>query len=140
LLTSGTTAYLPNPSQVAVADTWHGPYEILGNPHPKDTTSTSYHSQISSVFKVVGKKDLYIACADRWVPQLMDLRYEDYAQTVARAFSGEMTERERLEISPALSCDDKNTSVSDYVWLPLHFKNGMPVIDWLEEWRIQDYE
>ena len=26
LLTSGTTGYLPNPSEVAVADTWHGPY------------------------------------------------------------------------------------------------------------------
>ena len=25
LITSGTTGYLPNPSEVAVADTWHGP-------------------------------------------------------------------------------------------------------------------
>ena len=33
LVTSGTTGYLPNPSEVAVADTWHGPYQVLGNPH-----------------------------------------------------------------------------------------------------------
>ena len=74
LLTSGTTGYLPNPSEAAVADTWHGPFIVLGNLHPSDTTNTSYHSQISSVFKVHGKEDLYIACADRWLPQAMDKR------------------------------------------------------------------
>lgn len=31
LVTSGTTGYLPNPSEVAVADTWHGPYRVLGD-------------------------------------------------------------------------------------------------------------
>ncbi len=41
LLTSGTTGYLPNPSEVAVADSWHGPYTILGNPHPADKSRTS---------------------------------------------------------------------------------------------------
>ena len=68
LVTSGTTGYLPNPSEVAMADTWHGPYAVLGNPHPGDESRTSFHSQISSVFQVEGKKDLYIAVADRWVP------------------------------------------------------------------------
>ncbi|MBQ7981131.1 MAG: family 43 glycosylhydrolase, partial [Oscillospiraceae bacterium] len=71
LVTSGTTGYLPNESEVAVADTWHGPFTVLGNPHPDDKTRTSYHSQISSVFKVQGKKDLYIAVADRWLPNEM---------------------------------------------------------------------
>lgn len=56
LITSGTTGYLPNPSEVAVADTWHGPYTVLGNPHPDDESSTSFHSQISSIFKVPGKR------------------------------------------------------------------------------------
>jgi signal transduction histidine kinase/ActR/RegA family two-component response regulator len=78
LLTSGTTGYLPNPSEVAVADTWHGPYRELGNPHPTDESNTSFHSQISSVFKVPGKKDLYIACADRWAPDCMHYPYEEY--------------------------------------------------------------
>ena len=39
------------------------------------------------------------------------------------------------------------TSISDYVWLPLRFEPpsarhplGMVYIDWLEEWRIEDYE
>lgn len=33
LATSGTTGYLPNPSEIAVADTWHGPYRVLGDLH-----------------------------------------------------------------------------------------------------------
>ncbi|PZQ49555.1 MAG: hypothetical protein DI555_23810 [Novosphingobium pentaromativorans] len=57
LITSGTTAYHPNPSEVAVADTFHGPWTELGNLHPGDRSLTSYNSQISSVFKVPFKKD-----------------------------------------------------------------------------------
>ena len=79
-MTSGTTGYLPNPSEVAIADSWHGPYTVQGNPHVGDNSNTSFHSQISSVFKVPGKKDLYIACADRWLPNEMERKYEDYAK------------------------------------------------------------
>lgn len=42
LITSGTTGYFPNPSEAAVSQTWHGPYEILGNPHVQDKSRTSY--------------------------------------------------------------------------------------------------
>ena len=52
LLTSGTTGYYPNPTETAVADTWHGPYRELGITHPDDDTNTSFHSQISCVFRV----------------------------------------------------------------------------------------
>lgn len=62
LITSGTTGYFPNPSEVAVANTWHGPYRVLGNPHPNDPSHTSYHSQVSSVFKVPGKR----ICTSLW--------------------------------------------------------------------------
>ena len=41
-----------NPSEVAVAETYHGPFRVLGNPHRNDETNTSFHSQISSVFKL----------------------------------------------------------------------------------------
>ncbi|WP_218961737.1 family 43 glycosylhydrolase [Actinomyces ruminis] len=68
LITSGTTGYLPNPSLVAAAPSYHGPWSELGNPHPGDATGTSYRSQISSVFRHPGKRDLYIALADRWLP------------------------------------------------------------------------
>ncbi len=56
LLTSGTTGYLPNPSEVAVSDDWHGPFRVLGDPHRNDHSQTSFHSQISSVFRVQEKK------------------------------------------------------------------------------------
>lgn len=137
LVTSGTTGYFPNPSEIAVADTWHGPFEVLGNPHPFDTTNTSYHSQISSVFKVEGKKDLYIACADRWVPDAMDWKYEVYAKMYERLFAegdeSSCTER-------AMRPNEENTSLADYVWLPFRFDGERAYLEWMDEWRIEDYE
>lgn len=162
LVTSGTTGYFPNPSEVAVADTWHGPYTVLGNPHPEDESHTSYHSQISSVFKVQGKKELYIAVADRWLPEQMFLNYEDYADNFEAMFDSscgkkveweqakkKVTEYEKqtgkkVNFSP--ECRD-NTSISNYVWLPLRFAepdeehpNGMVYIDWRDEWSLDEFE
>lgn len=143
LITSGTTGYYPNPSEVARADTWHGLYEVLGDPHPGDPTHTSFHSQISSVFKVPGKKDLYIACADRWIPDAADrnVRYEDYAQSVADAFAPGVDPSDRLNIAPVLEFFSQNTSKATYVWLPLLFDDeGRVIIDWHDEWRLEDYD
>ncbi|MDO4283900.1 MAG: family 43 glycosylhydrolase [Eubacteriales bacterium] len=147
LLTSGTTGYFPNPSEVAVADTWHGPYTVLGDPHVGDESRTSFHSQISSVFKVPGKKDLYIACADRWLPQEMDRKYEEYAKTFEAFFNPDTVQPEKDMFEGRNDAPVANTSIADYVWLPLRFEepgaehpNGMVWIDWKEEWRIEDYE
>lgn len=163
LLTSGTTGYNPNPSEVAIADTWHGPYTVLGDPHVGDESNTSFHSQISSVFKVPGKKDLYIACADRWLPNKMDKKYEEYGPVYA-AIGERFEELNGLQLPPQehgkrameiivsetskLDPDTAaNTSIADYVWLPLRFvepceeyPQGMVLIDWKDEWRIEDYE
>lgn len=139
LVTSGTTGYLPNPSEIAVADTWHGPYTVLGNPHPEDESHTSYHSQISSVFKVEGKKDLYIAVADRWVPNHLEYKYEEYAAEFERMFSPEYE-------GTAAFCEkfgndnNRNTSIADYVWLPFRFDGEMAYLDWKDEWRLEDFE
>ena len=137
LITSGTTGYLPNPSEVAVADTWHGPYKELGNPHVGDESQTSFHSQISCIFKVEGKKDLYIACADRWLPQNMDKEYPIYEEMFNSIYSEEEKEFDfsRMGEEPV-----QNTSIADYVWLPLRFDGDMVYIDWKDEWRIEDYE
>lgn len=136
LLTSGTTGYLPNPSEAAVADTWHGPFIVLGNLHPSDTTNTSYHSQISSVFKVHGKEDVYIACADRWLPQAMDKEYEVYKEMFESLFhdGGKSFDFSRMG-EPVV----ENTSIADYVWLPLRFEDNRVVIEWKDEWRLEDY-
>lgn len=134
---------------LAVADTWHGPYRVLGNPHPEDASHTSFHSQISCIFKVEGTKDLYIAAADRWCPDCMDLDYEFYAKVYDKLFSGTEEEKSRIRQVPEFSrIDDmgRNTSIADYVWLPIRFveaceeyPQGMVFIDWKDEWRWQDY-
>ena len=142
LITSGTTGYFPNPSEVAVADTWHSPYTVLGNPHPGDATNTSFHSQISSVFRVKGKKDLYIAVADRWLPNEQHLAYEDYAELYQSWFDPDMNAAEVQKRKTHIPSDaHANTSIADYVFLPLHFtEDGMVRIDWLDHWRPNDYE
>ena len=151
LLTSGTTGYLPNPSEIAVADTWHGPYTVLGNPHPTDPTDTSFHSQVSSVFKVPGKKDLYIACADRWCPNAMDKDYHRYGKIFEAIFTperrteifrelyGENFSREMMA-QDMISDVNNETRLSDYVWLPIRFDGDMAYIDWKDEWSLDEYE
>lgn len=141
LITSGTTGYMPNPSEAAVADTWHGPYTVLGDPHPGDASRTSYHSQISSVFKVHGKKDLYIACADRWMPNAMDVPYEDYEKAYDIMFSPEATDEDRSAAAEIMSrIPREKTAEADYVWLPIRFDGENVIIDWYDEWRIDDFD
>lgn len=157
IITSGTTGYYPNPSEVAVGDSWHGPYTVLGNPHVDDSSETSFHSQISSVFKVPGKKDLYIACADRWLPNRMDVSYKDceracslYADpdtaTNAEKQKELKTLAEKIPFRESLGIG-ADTSIADYVWLPLKFTEpdkthpqGQVLIEWKDEWCIEDYE
>ena len=139
LITSGTTGYYPNPSEVAVAETWHGPYTVLGNPHPDDATRTSYHSQVSSVFKVPGRKDLYIALADRWVPQGTDtLDYNVYGPVV-EMLSNPNAHKDKIPYDVLASMPKTDTRVADYVWLPIRFDGDMAYIDWKDEWRVEDY-
>ena len=149
LITSGTTGYLPNPSEVAIADTWHGPFRVLGDPHPHDESRTSYHSQISSVFQVPGKEDLYIACADRWIPDKLHLRYDFYSKAFDLRFTGRGDEIPALtqamgvseqEMADTFADASRNTSISDYVWLPLRFDGEMVYIDWKDEWKLSDYQ
>lgn len=137
LVTSGTTGYFPNPSEVAIGDTWHGPFTVLGNPHPEDVSKTSYHSQISSVFKVQGKKDLYIAVADRWLPHAMDKPYDVYRRKYAKLFGDENVEYDPAEFGDKVIYSTCN---ADYVWLPFRFDGEMAYLDWKDEWKIEDYE
>ena len=135
LLTSGTTGYFPNPSEAAVAETWHGPYRVLGDPHRGDESRTSFHSQISSVFRVQGT-DLFIAMADRWLPDCT-YAYEDYRKAFERRFilgKPPLPEEEKYFSDAAA-----NTSRSRYVWLPIRFEGEKPVIEWHTEWHLSDY-
>ena len=145
LITSGTTGYYPNPSEVAAAADWHGPYAVQGSPHAGDTSMTSFGSQITSVFKHPAKRDLYIALADRWKPELAAQEGEAFAtgavykkihEKFQKIFDPDsdfvFTEEDAREMRI-------NSSVSDYVWLPLRFEEERVWIDWKEEWRVEDY-
>lgn len=142
IITSGTTGYLPNPSEIAVAKTFHGPFTVLGDPHPFDPSHTSYHSQISCVFKVEEKEDIYIAMADRWAPEYMDIPYERYGNWFARYFSPEHV-KERSTKGRQEAADlglpgdsGMNTSIADYVWLPFRFDGEKPILEWMDRWTI----
>ena len=141
LITSGTTGYFPNPSEIAVADTWHGPFTVLGDPHVGDDSHTSFHSQISSVFRVPGKKDLYIACADRWLVDGMQNTYDEIGPWFTLCFRGKGKEAAELEKTfPHPLPHKNNTCSADYVWLPVLFRDGKPEIRWFDEWRIEDFD
>ena len=144
LVTSGPSGYLPNPSEVAVADSWHGPYIVLGNPHPTNPSHTSFHSQISSVFQVAGKEDLFIAVADRWCPTDMDVPYDFYKEVYEDIFQGKGQHIPQIEkkYGRTMPTPDgkRNTSIAGYVWLPFRFEGDTAYLDWRDEWRIEDYQ
>lgn len=147
LVTSGMTGYRPNPSEVAVSDDPLTGYTVQGNVCEGDTSNTTFHSQISSVFKVPGK-DLYIAIADRWMPELNDWTYTGdmrpdpvTQQKIMKKFQelgiDPAKDRERaMKIAIALT-EACNTSLADYVWLPIEFEGDRAVIRWHDEWRIE---
>ena len=142
LITSGTTGYFPNFSEIASGPDYHGPFTILGDPHPNDPTRTSFHSQISCVFKHPAKEDLYIALADRWLPQLPDNLPSVYESTAARMRGEAMPD---VDVSPQEFQEimaigqGENTAISQYVWLPIRFDGDYPYIEWLDEWSPNDY-
>jgi Glycosyl hydrolases family 43 len=140
LVTSGSTGYFPNFSEFASAPDYHGPWQVLGDAHPDDRSRTSFRSQISSVFKHPGKQDLYLALADRWLPELPD-NLPDVYESVAARVRGEAPPAappgaDMAAIMAAGRCE--NTAIADYVWLPIRFDGDTPRIDWLDEWRVED--
>lgn len=145
MLTSGMTGYIPNKSDSAVSDAWTEPFVSTDNPHVDDITNASFNSQISQVFQVPGKKDLYIAIADRWVPGYpVDAERADAIERVIASryepekYQAAPEERSLVVESPMLESAD--TSAADYVWLPLQFDGEKVQIVWKDEWRTEDYE
>jgi hypothetical protein len=155
LITSGTTGYHPNPSEIAVADTYHGPWRVLGNPHPYDASLSSFNSQITSVFRHPAKRDLYIALGDRWLPGLPAAAGPEFDTggqvRSALAYTARLADpdgvygprpAEDVAIAPAAFDVLKaaNTSIADYVWLPISFDGEMPVIEWRDEWHPDEFQ
>ena len=145
MLTSGMTGYVPNKSDSAVSDAPDRPFVSIGDPHADDASHASFNSQISQVFKVPGKRDLYIALADRWVPDYpVDAKLADLLERcTAQRFDPEhykatSEEMQTMMQSPMLT--SANTSRANYVWLPITFEEGKPKIHWRDSWKLSDFE
>lgn len=147
MYTSGTTGYTPNPTQAHVFTDPHGEYTDLGDPHINDPYAHSFNSQICCVIKIPGKKDLYVALADRWLPQVnnTDIPMREAASKV-KSYANHLPNPKDFstpEVKNRLySLIGTSHDVYDatYVFLPIVFKEGIPTIEWKEEWRLEDYE
>lgn len=148
LFTSGTTGYYPNPSQVCVFDDWHGSYHDLGDPCVGDVTRSTFYGQITCVLKVPDR-ELYIAMADRWKPTAFGRWFtKKYYNMVERAMSGgrhedlikpDLGPKAAGELPGKKQRHTGNTSIARYVWLPIEWEGGKPLIRWHDEWRMEDY-
>ena len=112
ILSSGTTGYNPNPSEIAVSDLMHGNYKVYGNPCLNDLNNTSFDCQFSCVFPHPTRYGLYIAIGDRWMAKTTMINGKEEAET----------------------------SEAGYIWLPIRFQGDMPYIEWRDEWQIEEYE
>lgn len=144
LLTSGLTGYVPNPSEVAWSTSYIGPFKTLGNLHPYDRSKSSYNSQISGVFKHPYKKNLYIALADRWVPdyKMNEEKYDILSRSIASRYDKryQATKEEKMSLMDSPIVNVVNTSRSNYVWLPIEWENSQPIIRWYDEWSVEDFD
>lgn len=148
MFTSGTTGYVPNPSLVSSFTDYHGEYTDLGDPHIGEQWESSFCSQITSVIKIPGKHDLYVALADRWMPQLegTDIPIRVAKDKVKHYLNHKPFPQDFSEPQTKDKRDKKRTkwdatSHATYVWLPVVFdENGTPRLEWKDEWRLEDYD
>lgn len=142
MFTSGMTGYIPNKSHVAILSSPLGELKDLGDPHGHDSDGSSYHSQISSVFKHPLYDNFYIALADRWIPSLHFTKEE--AEKKDRALAACCSKKYHAKLSEILflgklpfNCKKVNTSIADYVWLPIDISKEKPMIEWRDGWTIE---
>lgn len=143
MLTSGMTGYLPNKSDLAVSDSWEKPFVSIGDPHRGDESKASFNNQISQVFHVPGT-ECYIVLGDRWVPDFpVDRKAADIIERyVACRYDPEhfsVTEQEKRFVMSSPMLASANTSVAEYVWLPVSFEpDGRPFVAWQDSWRVKE--
>ena len=140
MLTSGMTGYIPNQSDSAVSDAWNETFVSKGDPYVDDETLSSFNSQFTQIFKLP-ERDLYIALSDRWVPEYpVDAARADLLRRcVASRYDPkhyQATEEEQKELVSAPMLETANTSIADYVWLPLEFDGCRVRIRWQDRWTV----
>ena len=143
LFLSRTTGYVPNPTECLVSDNYFGPWERIGRVHEGDRENLSFRSQISSIFKHPKKNNLFVALADRWLMNLPD-DLPDNLFEIANSQDDDRYEtlhdKRYYEVLRLNNAKVRDMSVARYVWLPIFFENGRPVIRWFDEWKWEDFE
>jgi hypothetical protein len=150
VFSSGTTGYTSNPSEVAVFTDYHGAYEPLGDPHVNDSTASSFNSQITGVIRIPGKKNLWVALADRWEPFTTGTDFAKRTFVAKSKAYKNYKPQPRKDSKAQPQVVDRRYDLVDqahavyhagYVFLPITFdKNGKPTIEWRDEWRLEDFE
>ena len=135
MITSGTTGKFPNASESACSDSFMGEWQVIGDPHVNDRKHTSFDSQISCIFKHPAKENLYIAMADRWLVDLPD-DLPNIPEIFDKIFSGDPNPPD----FDVRRWSRKDTSIADYVWLPVKFDGDTPKIKWYEKWCWEDFK
>ena len=111
ILSSGTTGYHPNRSEIASAKLMHGPYIVQDTACVNDRKNTSFDCQFSSVFRHPLRYGLYIAIGDRWMAKTTMIDGHEEAET------GE----------------------AGYIWLPIKFDGTKAIIEWRDEWTLDEF-
>ena len=135
---SGKDAYFT----MLTADAILGPYMPIGNPHRNDSSSASFNSQVSFIFQAPHWGNFYLVMADRWVPKYVVTRerYQQILRVVAHQSDKSYKPKlaDYLTVASAPFLGTANTSIAEYVWLPMRFEGEMPVIDWHDEWTVDE--
>ena len=147
MFTSGTTGYVPNRSQVCVCDDYPGEYTDLGDPGIDDKFADTFGAQRTSVIKIRGK-NLYVALADRWLPQLAGtdipkrtVKNKEKAYLNHKPFERDFTTPQVKDKTGVKRNKWDTTEDGRYVMLPIIFdENGKPTLIWQDEWRLEDYD
>jgi len=73
LISSGTSGWLPNKAEIAVADSIFGPWQTIGDPCMGPKSETTFDSQSTYVLPAPGKPaGNFIYMGDRWVAENLE--------------------------------------------------------------------
>lgn len=143
LFTSATTGYYPNSTKLHTFEDFHGEYTELCDPCVDDKYYISFNSQVACVVKHK-EKDLYIACADRWIFDTEHVinvvttpKDNNTAEAQPEPVKPDLSPRKPAPMCARLLTHEFTTSTAGYVWLPITFENGIPKIYWQDEWTIE---
>ena len=140
LFSSGISGYYPNASRMGTFDDYHGEYRDLGDPCVGDRSNTIFNSQITCVLRLPGT-ERHIAMADRWKPEWwvpylsrqiifgMEHHFKGYTPDLSPKPAVPLPGKEQKNI--------ENIYKSHYVWLPIEWDGGEPVLHWHDRWHVK---